>query len=352
MENREIKLAYIAGALDGDGSFSLIKTKSAAARSPLYYPMIQLANIKYELTSLLYEEFGGSVNTRKSYVAKDGGTRKECYQWKAEKSNQCLPVLEDVIPYLIIKKDRAMYLRDYILDNPFIRGSGSLDNSILIRREKAHIKMRLFNDTPDIKGELLSISKRNTSVSDLFWAYVAGIMDTDGSFSLKRENRKSGGSKSPVYTASILLSMTDCRAIYHVMNNFIGGNLMVVKSKTTTNGFCYRFSITSRKIAILFLKKCIPFLRLKKEVAIKLLEFCETFKGMNGNRRLDGNEISLREQYYYYITQLNKYGVYKSPLIDLKPLADNAEGNKAEAAKACTVNAVSEETTIKVDAVL
>lgn len=346
MENREIKLAYISGALDGDGSFSLIKATAAAARSPLYYPMIQLANIKNEMTSLLYEEFGGAVSTRKSYIGKDGATRKECYQWKLEKSNQCLPVLEDIIPYLIIKKDRAMYLRHYIIDNPFIRGSVALDDSILMRREKAHIKMRSFNDTPDIKGELLSIGKRNTSDSDLFWSYIAGLMDTDGSFSLKRENRKSGGSKSPVYTASILLSMTDCRAIYHLMNNFIGGNLMVVKAKTATNGFCYRFSITSRKNAILFLNKCIPFLRLKKDVASKLLEFCETFKGMNGNRCLDDSVISFREQYYYYICQLNKYGVYKSPLMDLKPLPDNAEGNKAEAAKAGTVNVVSEETTL------
>ena len=48
-----------------------------------------------------------------------------------------------------------------------------------------------------------------------------------------------------------------------------------------------------------------------------------------------------------------KYGVYKFPLIDLKTLPDNAEGNKAEAAKAGTVNVVSEETTfMKVDAVL
>jgi hypothetical protein len=351
MEDRNIKLAYIAGALDGDGSFSLIKATASAAKSALYYPMIQLANVNMDIVSLLYEEFTGSVNKRKSYVAKDGGTRKECYGWKLEKATKCLPALESLIPYLVIKKQRAVFLRDYIIDNPFVRGSNPLDDSIVASRERAYIKMRSFNDYPETKATLFSLGKRTESKDPLFWSYIAGIMDTDGSFSLKRECRKSGGSKSPVFTATILLTMADCRAIYHLMNNFIGGNLIIVKAKTATNGFCYRFSITSRKNAIIFLKKCIPYLLLKKDVAIKLLEFCETFKAMNGRQGLTGEDISLREQYYYYITQLNKYGVSKSPLIDLKPLPDNAEGNKAEAAKAGTVNVVSEETS-KEDAVL
>ena len=82
MNNREITLAYIAGALDGDGSFSLIKATASAARSPLYYPMIQLANTREELVCVLKNEFSGTVSIRKSYIGKDGGTRKECYQWK------------------------------------------------------------------------------------------------------------------------------------------------------------------------------------------------------------------------------------------------------------------------------
>lgn len=350
MEDREIKLEYIAGALDGDGSFSLIKVTAASARSPLYYPMIQFANTNADIVSRLYEKFGGIVTTRKSYVAKDGRTRKECYQWKLEKSTQCLPVLEEIIPHLIIKKDRAAFLRDYIIANPFVRGSKLLDRSVLMSRERAYIKMRSFNDCPAINGELFSVGKRIDSDCPSFWSYIAGLMDTDGSFSLKREERKSVGSRSPVFTASILLTMTDCRAIYHLMNNFIGGNLMVVKAKTATNGFCYRFSITSRKVALKFLKKCIPYLLVKNNIAIKLLEFCETFKAMNGRKPLDGNEISLREQYYYYIVQLNKYGVSKSSLMDLKLLPGNAGDNKAEGGNA-TVNVASEKTT-QVDAVL
>lgn len=350
--SEDIKLAYFAGALDGDGSFSLIKGTSSAAISPLYYPMVQFANAKKEIVDLFHAEFGGSLSFRKAYVAKDGFERQPSYQWKLEKSVKCLPFLETIIPYLIIKKERALFLRDYIINNPFIRGSNRLSDSALMNRERAYIKMRSFNDNPDVNGELYSKSKRNDSMDSSFWAYVAGIMDTDGSFSLKKENRTSGGSKSPVYTSTILLTMTDCRAIYYIMNNFVGGNMMIVKAKTATNGFCYRFSITSRKISISFLKRCIPFLTIKKNVAQKLLEFCESFKGSNGRSGISSQELCVREKYYSEVRELNKYGVSKFPLIGLKPLPDNAEGNKAQATKVCSVNVASEETSKLEDAVL
>lgn len=46
-------------------------------------------------------------------------------------------------------------------------------------------------------------------------------------------------------------------------------------------------------------------------------------------------------------------GVYKSSLIDLEFLPDNAEDNKGQAAKACSLNVASEKTSDKTeDAVL
>lgn len=333
MEDKGIKLAYLAGALDGDGSFSLIKGTSHSSVSPLYYPMIQFANANEDAANRFYEYFGGSHNTRKPYTGKDGITRLPSYQWKLEKAPKCLPVLEELIPHLVIKKERAQFLRDYILENPFKRGSNRLDNKLLANREKAFLKMRSFNDIADIKGILLSKSKRKDSAEPLFWSYIAGIMDTDGSFSLKKENRKSGGSISPVYTACILLTMTDCRAIYYLMNDFIGGNMMIVKAKTATNGFCYRFSITARINAIKFLKLIIPYLHTKKHIAQELLSYCETVTNMNGRKGVSSEQLLFREQCYKSIKSLNN-GVYKSSLIDSKLLPGDAGDNEGQAGNA------------------
>lgn len=343
MNNREIKLAYIAGALDGDGSFSLIKGTSHSSVSPLYFPMIQLANASKDMIDLFCEEFGGSTNVRKAYIGKDGSVRKISHQWKVEKSKKCLPILEEVAPYLVIKKERCLFLRDYIIKNPFIRGSNVLDDKLLYKREQAYLKMRSFNDEPSVNGELLSIGKRNNSESELFWAYVAGLMDTDGSFSLKKESTRPNR-KNPTYTPMILLSMVDCRAIYYLMNNFLGATVSVIKATTATNGFCYRFNLSNRLALMDFLRKSIPFLRLKKKIAETLLEYCEVTKRSNGCGGISNEELSKREHYYSEIIHLNKYGVSKSSLMDLKLLPDNAGDNKAQAAKAGSVNVASGKT--------
>lgn len=280
--------------------------------------MIQLANAHKILVDLFVKHFGGAINERKSYIGKDGSVRKISHQWKLEKAPKCLPFLENIIPYLIIKKERAGFLKNYILDNSFIRGSNQLSDEILHKREAAYIKMRSMNDIPLTHGSVLNRSLRRDVDDNLFWAYVAGLMDTDGSFSLKKENRTSGGSKSPVYTPTILLTMIDCRAIYYLVNNFVGGNLCEIKAKTAKQGFCYRFSITSRKNAIKFLKKCIPFLYAKKDIAEALLLFCETTKLMNGINGVSTDQLVFREQNYSKIKALNT--VVKSSIMDL---ADN-----------------------------
>ncbi len=346
MENKEIKLAYLAGALDGDGSFSLIKKVSgkSVSVSPLYYPVIQFGGLNKILVDMFVDEFGGSLTTKNAHINKDGNNRKTFYRWIADKSTKCMPALENLIPYLIVKKQRAIHLRNFITDNPFIRGSNRLTDDVLLRREKSYLKMKEFNENPSMHCDLNS--RRQTSEDSLFWAYVAGLMDTDGSFSLKREMRK-----SKQYAPVILLTMVDCRAIYHIMNNFVGGKSIIIKAKTAKKGFCYRFSINSREAAINFLTRCLPYLSVKKDIAQKLLEFCQATKVTKGCKGVSADDIRIRDQYYLELIELNN-GVYKFPLIVLEPLPDNAGGNKEQAGqKPCSLNAVSEETSNE-DAVL
>jgi hypothetical protein len=345
MENKEYKLAYLAGILDGDGSFSLIKASQSKSDNPIYYPLIQCASTDKEVIHFL-ASFGGHVSFRNEYVAKDGGVRKSSFNWKVKGRQKCLDILDSIIPYLVVKKERASYLRDYIINNDQIRGKALLSSLYLIDREKAYLKMLKFNNSPCIKYQNEGLLKE----SDEFWAYVAGLMDADGSFSVKKEIRKSR--KNPSYTPIILLSMVDCRAIYCIKNIVKDANILVVKAKTTTRGLMYRLSITSKEVARCFLSNAIPFLRQKKEAALTLLRFCEHLQPTSYRQGgIKKEELEYRERMYSRMVQLNKYGVSKSSLIDLETLAGNAEGNKAEAAKACTVNVASEKTS-KDDAVL
>ncbi len=313
MNEEDMTLSYVAGVLDGDGSFSIIKKIENALRSPLYYPVIQLANACEDLVKMFHDKFGGSLFTRKARVLEDGGKRKPSHQWKLEKSNSCLPFLDKVIPYLIVKQERAKFLKEYIERNPFKRGSNKLSDDILLKRESDYLKMRQFND----EGTRNKPFHKNISCPT-FWAYMAGLMDTDGSFSIRKEISKTH-MKSPCYSPIISLSMIDPRAFGLILNNFKDGKVKIVKAKTCREGICYRFVISSSEGVIKFLNQIIPYLRVKPENAKVLLKFCEERCFVSYRKTgVPQEELDFRDKCYQDLCSLNKYGVYKSSLMDLE----------------------------------
>jgi len=313
----EEKLAYCAGVIDGDGSFSIMKKKGdKEGYSPLYYPVIQLANWSKELIDYFMNEYKGSIFTRKAHIAKDGHSRQDSHQWKLEKAPMCLPFLEKIIPYLVIKRERAIFLKEFIINNPRA-GRIKLSEEILQNKEKDYIKMRSFNDSR-VSNETYSRRCGKDSEDSIFWAYVAGLLDTDGSFSIAKENGDKGMINSK-YRPAILLSMTDIKGINYIVENCANGSVFTLKGRTMSNSMVYRFGIYTRDQAIPFLEKCIPHLKIKQKQAIKMLEFCKNFERTKYNREgIKEKELEFREHCYEYIKQLNKYGVYKPTLIDLE----------------------------------
>lgn len=338
-EKRKNRMAYFAGTIDGDGSFSLCKKMQKEGRSPLYYPLIQLSTTYFKLIDMLVDEFGGSVSVRKSYTSKSGSKRKESKSWKLEKSGKCLPFLEKIVPFLMVKKQRGQFLMDYIKNNPFVRGSRLLSNETIKNRDSAYIKMQQFNRDLG-KLDFKFPRHRKTTDDSLFWNYFAGLMDTDGSFSIKRE-------KTERYSPMILLTMIDHRAFDYIVKNFELGRMMHVKASTARNGYCYRFGIYSVRECLSFLELIIPFMHIKKEQASILYEYCKS-RIEKSIHDVDGHE------YWYQKIRSCNNGVYKPSLIDLKLLPGSAGDNKAEAGvKPGTVNVVSEKAPLnKGDAVL
>lgn len=345
MTQTQLNWAYIAGAFDGDGSYSLIKRKY---RTPSlgYSPFIQFANASRPLVEWIQKSANGSIFHRKPYF-KDGVSRMSSYHLKISGIENCKRFLRMVKSFAVIKKDRIEFLLSYIDENPFIRGSVPLSNEIRAARERAYIKMKKLNNEYSHNQPIASARKKKNNKDPLFWAYIAGLMDTDGSFTVKKEIR--ADRKNPTFTAQILLTMNDSRGVYFLHNNFIGGSVCIVKAKTSNQGFCFRFSISSRMAAQKFLEYIIPYLILKKDAAQNVLEFCKNMILSNGPRGISAEQLCLREKFYCKSLEYN--GVSKFSLMDLKLPPDNAEDNKAQAAKACSVNAVSGKTS-KDDAVL
>lgn len=329
MEERKKLMAYIAGLFDGDGSFTLCRRKPAKeGQSHLYYPLIQFCNKDKNSLEIIKNIFGGYISKRKEYLNKDGFKRSLSFTLKIDKATLCKPLLQSLVNFLILKKDRAQLLLDFIEKNPFIRGSNKLSEEILKDREADYIKMKFLNDQREVRFNISIRNSRVNSKNECFWAYLAGLVDTDGSFSIKKENRSKV--KSPVYSPSILLSMIDSRSIQYIRDNCEYGSIFNVKSKSASQGFCYRFGIYTKNECIDFIKRCLPYLTIKKIQALILLEFCEKYQSCGGPIGVTNEQNIIREDCYQRLINANKYGVYKSSLMDLKPLPDDAEGNKAE----------------------
>jgi hypothetical protein len=325
MKNEEKKMAYLAGVMDGDGSFSIGKLPAKA--NPLYFPLLQ-CNSWRSFIFLLKEEFGGTLFKSKNHICKDGSLGHALIRWRLRSQNNVLPVLKKLIPHLIIKKERAQFLLEFIEQNRFVRGK-ILSQSQIEDRERAYLKMIRFNEWRSCFQRVSQNLAKEMCDDDLFWSYVAGLMDTDGSFALKKQVQNKGTDvKNPRYTPVISLSMTDVKAINYIRENCCVGKLYIPKNKSTNAGFHYQFGIYTKKECTEFLKRVIPYLTSKKENAKVLLEFCEKSQNTKFCKAgISKEELNFRDLCYQKIVNLNKYGVLKPSLIDLEARqGDRAEG--------------------------
>lgn len=307
----EILMSYIAGLMDGDGSFSLQKLNKVS-KSPLYFPVLQFGFQKKQIVDKLVNMFGGTVfeidpKTDKRY-------KQTFFLWRLRSIKNVLPCLEKLIKYLILKKDRAQFLLDFCKNFTFIRGY-PLTNEVILEREKAYLKMGSFNNNREFKGIDSTHRPLRNNEDDSFWAYVAGIVESDGSFSIKKQKYQYGQRYTPI----ISIDMVDPTSIGFISKNCNQGKVLANKNKDCTNGICYRLAIGKKLEVIDFLERVIPFLKVKHEQANTLLEFCQNWKNTGYCKAgVPLEEMTFREECHQKIKQLNKYGVYKSSLIDLE----------------------------------
>lgn len=340
-KEEKITMAYLAGALDGDGSFSFIKKRDKRKFSPNFYPLIQLMNRHPNIPTILKEYLGGSCNWTNS---------KESFQWKVEKRDKCINALEKICPYLVIKKRRAFLLLEFLKQNPrLFLGGKKISKEILDKREDFYLEMKKMNLSISDKNKKFKEDISIFNEKEIFWSYMAGLFDTDGSFSIKMEKPKKG-CISPLYSGQILISITDRKSIDLLYSKFKDGSFFSIKAPTR-NGKCFRFSIRSANGIKKFISNLLPYLNLKNKRAQCLLDFCENITPTKYCRSgIPEEEIQLRERYYNQMLLLNKNGVYKPSLIDLETLTDKAEGDRAEG-HCAAVNVASEKAS-KEDAVL
>lgn len=151
------------------------------------------------------------------------------------------------------------------------------------------------------------------------WAYIAGIMDADGCFMITRHKRKTQRKDYPhkvdnwswTYLPSVKICMVEPEAIDLLYKNYGLGTLTLNGARPTRPNSrpIYQWGIRNRKQIIPFLEKILPYLRVKKERAQFLLDYCNTAKNIDDRCSryfgLDKEELVYREESYQKMREFN-----------------------------------------------
>ena len=100
--------AYLAGIIDGEGCVSIRKTFQYG-KHYYYKPMIEVGMTVKSPIQLLYDIFGGSAWYE---VPKNGGKWQNQHKWRVT-GKGVLPVINAILPYLIVKKAQAILCIEY-----------------------------------------------------------------------------------------------------------------------------------------------------------------------------------------------------------------------------------------------
>lgn len=155
---RQTHWAYIAGIMDADGCFMITRHKRKTQRkdyphqvdnwSWTYLACVKVCMVESEAIDLLHKEMNlGTVTLDGARLSRPNS--RPIYQWGIRNRKQIVPFLENVIPFLRVKKARAEFLLHYCKTVKNIDDRGSryfgLDKEELVYREESHQKMREFN---------------------------------------------------------------------------------------------------------------------------------------------------------------------------------------------------------------
>ena len=284
----EIVMAYVAGILDGDGSFSIMKSNGK------YYPCIQLSNAFKGMSEWLHELFGGSLRVKKPQKEH----YKPLYVWSLRGLQGCKNLLEKMEPDLLVLKNwQAASMLCFIEDKM---------KKVIPEGELSKYSLEMQNLNLDIllsHGLVRQSDKENGN--ELFWSYLAGIMDTEGSFSIKKEKPHSG-SVSPRYNPMIQLTMVPVEVFNHIRRFSSFGRFCVIKSKSSRKGFAHKMSICGKDECMRFCHKLIPYLRFKKGQLFTLLNFCENYGAVKHCQgKIPKETLEFREEMYQQMRKLN-----------------------------------------------
>ena len=156
------------------------------------------------------------------------------------------------------------------------------------------------------------------------WAYIAGVMDSDGCFMIGKRNRKytgknkgpkSQGFYNPNYLPITKIEQKEIDTIKYITEDLGLGYYKLDRTRIRQyeNGKrfgshpIYQWQLTNRLKVMNFCKNIIPYLKIKKKRVLHLLNFCENMelKNYGWGRTISKDELNYREEAYLKMRKFN-----------------------------------------------
>lgn len=142
--NSKTNWAYVAAMMDGEGSFTISKSRGSSSIGNPYWIFdckVMVSNTSRILMEWLTDRFGGRTAVSVKHISKkarDNGqvSIKPCYRWTVEGYKKQEQFLLAILPYLVIKREQALVALE------FVRMLGIKDP---ITRMKLHERMKALN---------------------------------------------------------------------------------------------------------------------------------------------------------------------------------------------------------------
>ncbi len=130
---KKTEATWLAAVIDGGGSIGIYNYGREGRRV-----CIQMSNTNKEFVEKMREIIGCGSQVIRTNIHKTHKGKKPMYQYVLKGSNRCYRVLRQIIPYLIIKKEKAREIVKELEEKPF----GRWANATKVYRDIASKKTR------------------------------------------------------------------------------------------------------------------------------------------------------------------------------------------------------------------
>jgi hypothetical protein len=145
-------IAYLAGIIDGEGSIYIYE-KINKGKYIRRYAGIQVSSTDPKLIAWLQEKFPGTTYTQMPPYPHQW---KESYTWRLTKAKEVYLLLKKLLPYLIIKKEKALEILAKLQTFRFYQARGEFGR----RRETSIPSQALLEEREgvEVSPEIMDIS--------------------------------------------------------------------------------------------------------------------------------------------------------------------------------------------------